>query len=165
MLGIYRVKLESALVTDDVMLPMGNCQFLSPLCPPKVETAVFGNQQGHLWNDTVRGVVFRGAPEDLPGTGGTSSSGSMPPEAVFDSSTSQTHVTSYSTCRTLSRASSSTSCLIHIGVGRGIIRTTIGNWEKLCNCWFELATVQRRIWGNDPLSCGFGLQLSYLALN
>ena len=30
--------------------------------------------------------------------------------------------------------------------------------------WFELTTVRRRIWGNDHLSCGFGLQWSYLAL-
>ena len=34
----------------------------------------------------------------------------------------------------------------------------------MCNCWFELATVRRQIWGNDHLSCGFGLRRSLLAL-
>ena len=43
---IYRVKLESGLVTEDDMLSMGHCQVLPPLCPRQAETAVVGNQQG-----------------------------------------------------------------------------------------------------------------------
>ena len=63
-----------------------------------------------------------------------------------------------------SRASASTSCLIPIWVGRGIIRTIRENWEKICNHWFQLSTVRRQIWRNDHLSCGFGLRQSHLAL-
>ena len=44
--AIYRVKLESGLVTEDDMLPMGHYQVLPPLCPLRAETVVFGSQQG-----------------------------------------------------------------------------------------------------------------------
>ena len=54
-------------------------------------------------------------------------------------------------CHIPSPASASTSCLILIGVGRGIIRMISENWEKKCNCWFELATVRMHIWGTDHL--------------
>ena len=67
-------------------------------------------------------------------------------------------------CRMPSQASASTSCLITIWVGWGIIRTISEKWEKICNCWFEFATVQRQIWGNDHLSCSFGLWRPHLAL-
>ena len=43
--AIYRVKLESGLVTENDMLPMGHCQYLPPLCPLQVKTAVDGSQQ------------------------------------------------------------------------------------------------------------------------
>ena len=36
--AIYQVKLESGLVTEDDMLPMGHCQVLPPLCPLQVHT-------------------------------------------------------------------------------------------------------------------------------
>ena len=49
------------------------------------------------------------------------------------------------------------------GVGRGI-RTISETWEKICNCWFDLATVRRQIWGNDNISCGFGNWRFQLAL-
>ena len=39
--AIYRVKLESGLVTKD------DCQVLPPLCPLQAETAVVGSQQSH----------------------------------------------------------------------------------------------------------------------
>ena len=58
----------------------------------------------------------------------------------------------------------STSCLILIGVERGIMRKIGENWEKLCNCLLELATVLRQIWGNDHLICSFGLGQPHLAL-
>ena len=44
--AIYRVKLESGLVTEDGMVPMGHCQVLLPLCPPQPETAVVGSLRG-----------------------------------------------------------------------------------------------------------------------
>ena len=37
--------MESGLVTEDDMLPMGHCQILPPLCPLQMETAVVGSQQ------------------------------------------------------------------------------------------------------------------------
>ena len=55
-------------------------------------------------------------------------------------------------CHMPSRASSSTSCPKAIGAGRGIIRTISENWENICNCWFQLATARRQIWGNVHLS-------------
>ena len=67
-------------------------------------------------------------------------------------------------CCMHSWASASTSCVIPPGDERGIIRTISGNWEKICRCWFELATVWRQIWVNDHLSCSFGLRRSHLAL-
>ena len=45
-----------------------------------------------------------------------------------------------------------------------VMESISGNWEKICNCLFELATVRRQIWGNYHLSCGFGLRRSHLAL-
>ena len=45
--AIYRVKLESGLVTEDDMLPMGHCQVLPPLFPLQAEMVVVGSQQGH----------------------------------------------------------------------------------------------------------------------
>ena len=42
--AIHQAKLESGLVTEDDMLPMGHCQFLPPLCPIQVEKAVVGSQ-------------------------------------------------------------------------------------------------------------------------
>ena len=61
-------------------------------------------------------------------------------------------------------ASSSTSCLILIGVGRGMIITIRENREKLCNCWLKRATVLRQIWGNDHIICSFGFRPPRLAL-
>ena len=63
-----------------------------------------------------------------------------------------------------SQASARTSCLIPIWGGRVIIRTINENWEKLCNCWFEFATVRRQIGGNVHLRCGFGFRWSHLSL-
>ena len=88
------------------------------------------------------------------------SSGSMPQYAV-DGSTSQTHTGSNST----SRASANTSCLIPIGVGRGIVGTIRKNFEKICKYWFKVVTVWRLIWGNDHLYCGFEAQRSHLTLH
>ena len=104
--AIYWVKLESQLITEDDMLPVGHCQVPPPLRPLQAETTVVGSQQGLLCGSicpvttrqesvvnrfliravkaralkkrscrtilsnaqSCRGVVFRGAPEDLPGT-------------------------------------------------------------------------------------------------
>ena len=95
-----------------------------------------------------------------------SSSGSMPLEDVVDVGTSQTNATSNSTLpHKPTWASASTSCLIPIGVGRGIIKTISLNWgKKICNCLFNVATVWKQIWGYDHLSCGFVLQWSHLTL-
>ena len=61
-------------------------------------------------------------------------------------------------------ANASPSCLKPTGFGRGIIRTINEYWEKICNCWFKLATLRRQIWGNDQLSCSFGLRPPHLTL-
>ena len=42
----YRVKLESRLITEDDMLPVGHCQVPPPLRPLQAETTVVGSQQG-----------------------------------------------------------------------------------------------------------------------
>ena len=64
-----------------------------------------------------------------------------------------------------SRASANTSCLITIGVGRGIVRTIRKTFEKICKYWFKVVTVWRLIWGNDHLYCGFGAWRSHLTLH
>ena len=64
-----------------------------------------------------------------------------------------------------SRASANTSCLIPIGVGRGIVRTIRKTFEKICKYWFKVVTVWRLIWGNDHLYCGFGARRSHLTLH
>ena len=67
-------------------------------------------------------------------------------------------------CLIPSRASANTSCLIPIGVGRGIVRTIRKTFEKICKYWFKVVTVWRLIWGNDHLYCGFGARRSHLTL-
>ena len=64
-----------------------------------------------------------------------------------------------------SRASANTSCLIPIGVGRGIVRTIRKTFEKICKYWFKVVTVWRLIWGNDHIYCGFGARRSHLTLH
>ena len=44
--AIYRVKLESRLITEDGMRPVGHCQVPPPLRPLQVETTVVGSQLG-----------------------------------------------------------------------------------------------------------------------
>ena len=93
------------------------------------------------------------------------SSGSMPFEYAVDGSTSQTHRAAVAPCLMPSRASANTSCLIPIGVGRGIVRTIRKTFEKICIYWFKVITVWRLIWGNDHLYCGFGARRSHLTLH
>ena len=68
-------------------------------------------------------------------------------------------------CLMPSQASANTSCLIPIGVGRGIVRTIRKTFEKICKYWFKVVTVWRLIWGNDHLYCGFGARRSHLTLH
>ena len=68
-------------------------------------------------------------------------------------------------CLMPSRASANTSCLIPIGVGRGIFRTIRKTFKKICKYWFKFVTVWRLIWGNDHLYCGFGARRSHLTLH
>ena len=126
-LGTYKaatflVKLESRLVTEDEMLPIGHCQILPPLCPYRhgnhptrassrwfswpafisykfllcavKARALMKRSCGTILNKawSLQGVVFQGAPVDLPST-----SGSMPLEDAVDSNTSHTHAISHST--------------------------------------------------------------------
>ena len=44
--AIYGVKLESRLITEDNMLPLGHCQVAPPLRPLQAEMMVVGSQQG-----------------------------------------------------------------------------------------------------------------------
>ena len=57
------------------------------------------------------------------------------------------------------------SCLIPIGVRRGIVRTIRKTFEKICKYWFKVVTVWRLISGNDHLYCGFGARRSHLTLH
>ena len=112
---------------------------------------------------SCRGVVFRGAPEDLPGT--------KDPVAACLVSMRLTVApvkptrAAIAPCLMPSRASANTSCLIPIGVGRGIVRTIRKTFEKICKYWFKVVTVWRLIWGNDHLYCGFGARRSHLTLH
>ena len=112
---------------------------------------------------SCRGVVFRGAPEDLPGT--------KDPVAACLLSMRLTVArvkptrAAIAPCLMPSRASANTSCLIPIGVGRGIVRTIRKTFEKICKYWFKVVTVWRLIWGNDHLYCGFGARRSHLTLH
>ena len=112
---------------------------------------------------SCRGVVFRGAPEDLPGT--------KDPVAACLLSRRLTVArvkptrAAIAPCLMPSWASANTSCLIPIGVGQGIVRTIRETFEKLCKYWFKVVTVWRLIWGNDHLYCGFGARRSHLTLH
>ena len=98
---------------------------------------------------SCRGVVFRGAPEDLPGTKDPVAACllSMRLMVAWVKPTRA----AIAHCLTPSRASANTSCLIPIGVGRGIVRTIRKTFEKICKYWFQVVTVWRLIWGNDHL--------------
>ena len=93
------------------------------------------------------------------------SSGSMPFEYAVDGSTSKPTRAAIAPCLMPSWASANTSCLIPIGVGRGIVRTIRKTFEKMCKYWFKVVTVWRLIWGNDHLYCGFGARRSHLTLH
>ena len=88
-----------------------------------------------------------------------SSSGSMPPEVAVDSSTSQTQTSNSTVLHAFMGKCKHFMCNTY----RGIIRTISEDWEKESNCWFKLTTVRRQIWGNNHLSCSFGLLRSHLA--
>ena len=93
-----------------------------------------------------------------------SSTGRMPPEDVVDGRTSQTHATSNIT---LPHALTGKCKHFMTNTYRGWTGHYYNNhWElrKICNCWFELATVWKNIWGNDHLSSTFGLRRCHLAL-
>ena len=112
---------------------------------------------------SCRGVVFRGAPEDLPGT-------KDPVAACLLSmrlTVAQVQPTraAIASCLMPSRASANTSCLIPIRVGWGIVRTIKSTFEKICKYWFKIVTVWRLIWGNDHLYCGFGVRWSHLTMH
>ena len=112
---------------------------------------------------SCRGVVFRGAPEDLPDT--------KDPVAACLLSMRLTVArvkptrAAIAPCLMPSRASANTSCLIPIGVGRGIVQTIRKTFEKICKYWFKVVTVWRLIWGSDHLYCGFGARRSHLTLH
>ena len=112
---------------------------------------------------SCRGVVFRGAPEDLPGT--------KDPVAACLLSMRLTVArvkptrAAIAPCLMPSRASANTSCLIPIGRGQGIVRTIRKTFGKICKYWFKVVTVWRLIWGNDHLYCGLGARRSLLTLH
>ena len=108
-------------------------------------------------------VVFWGTPDDLPGT-------KDPVAACFLSmrlTVARVKPTraAIASCLMPSRASANTSCLIPIGVWRGIVRTIRKTFEKICKYWFKVVTVWRLIWGNDQLYCGFRARRSHLTLH
>ena len=104
----------------------------------------------HLWSDPVGPSWTKHvldevcSSEDPRGLAmQQSSSGSMPLEGVVDGSTSQAHMTSNITSpRALTGQCKHLMSNIYRGWW-GIIRTISENWETICNCWFELATVWR----------------------
>ena len=112
---------------------------------------------------SCRGVVFWGAPEDLPGTKDPVAACLLIMRLTFER-VKPTRA-AIAPCLMPSRASANTSCLIPIGVGRGIVRTIRKTFEKICKYWFKVVTVWRLIWGNDHLYCGFGARRSHLTLH
>ena len=88
---------------------------------------------------SLRGVVFRGVPVELPGT-------KVPVAALLlriQLTVARVKPTrpAIALCHIPSQACVNTSCLIHIGVERGLTRIE----KKICNCCFQLPTV--RIFG------------------
>ena len=68
-------------------------------------------------------------------------------------------------CCMPSRASASSPCLMPMGLDGALLEQSVRIEKKIFQCWFELATVQRQIWGIHLLSWSFGLWRSHLALN
>ena len=112
---------------------------------------------------SCRGVVFREAPEDLPGTKDPVAACLLGMRLTV-ARVKPTRA-AIAPCLMPSRASANTSCLIPIGVGRGIVRTIRKTFQKICKYWFKVVTVWRLIWGNDHLYCGFGARRSHLTLH
>ena len=208
--AIYRVNLESRLITEDDMLPVGHCRVPPPLRSLQAETTVVGSQQelrcGSICPVTTgqESVVNRCATSphsvqnSYPRRQGPSTqetilsdhsqqctvlprcclSGS-PWRLAWHQRSSGRYLLSMrltvarvkptraaiAPCLMPSRASANTSCLIPIGVGRGIVRTIRKTFEKICKYWFKVVTVWRLIWGNDHLYCGFGARRSHLTLH
>ena len=83
---------------------------------------------------------------------------------AVDGSISQTHATSNST---LQHAFTGKCKHLMLSTFRGWTGHYYNNQRelrvKISNCWFELATMWRQIWGNDHLSCRFGLRRSHSA--
>ena len=108
---------------------------------------------------SCRGVVFRWAPEDLPGTK------DLVAACLLSMRLTVARVkptrAAIALCLMPSRASANTSCLIPIGVGRGIVRTIRKTFEKICKYLFKVVTVWRLIWGKDHLYCAFGARRSH----
>ena len=108
------------------------------------------------------GMAFRASPMGLPGT--------KVPVAAYLQRMQLTVARVRPTRPSISlycmpsRASASTSCLIPMGLDGALLEQSVRLEKKICNCWFDLATVRRQIWGNDNLSCGFGNWRSQLAL-
>ena len=112
---------------------------------------------------SCRCVVFRGAPEDLPGTKDHVAACLLSMRLTV-ARVKPTRA-AIAPCLMPSRASANTSCLIPIGVGRGIVRTIRKTFEEICKYWFKIVTVWRLILGNDHLYCGFGARRSHLTLH
>ena len=123
----------------------------------------------HLWSDPVEpfwtkhGLGEVSSSEDPYGCARhESSSGNRPLEDALDGSMSHTHTTINNICR-------------H-GKCKHFIPNTYGSWtghysnnqwelRKNAIIWFDHATVQGQVRGNDHLSLGFGLQRSRMRIN
>ena len=108
------------------------------------------------------GVVFWGAPEDLPGTKDSVTA------CLLNMRLTVARVKStraaIAPCLMPSRASANTSCLIPIGVGRALFEQSEKTFEKICKYWFKVVTLWRLIRGNDHLYRGFGARRPHLTL-
>ena len=92
---------------------------------------------------SCRGVVFWGAPENLPGTNDPVAACLLSMRLMV--AWVKPTWAAIAPCLMPSRASANTSCLIPIGVGRDIARTIKNTFEKICKYWFRVVTVWRLI--------------------
>ena len=155
------------------MLPIGQCQVLPPLCPLQAETTVIGRQSTgdslwvYNWQEPVV-ADFPASPHSMH-IPHLCSQGPSTYEAIVSDHPKKSMVLMrcdlpWSPCCLAWHQSSSSSIPLEDAVDSCVIRIISKNWEKMYNCWFELATVWRQISGNAHLSCGFGLRRSHLAL-
>ena len=158
------------------MLPVGHCQVPPSLRPHQAETTAVGSQQGlrcgsicpvttgqesvvnrsatsphsihishlRLQGPSTQQTILLDHPQQCPLSMRLTVARVKPTRAAI------------APCLMPSRASANTSCIIPIGVGRGIVRTIRKNMQILIRSCHSV---------NGHLYCGFGARRSHLTLH